>query len=131
MTLSIERIDHIVMTVNDIEQTIWFYCDVLGMEEIEFGDNRKALKFGNQKINLHEKTSELSPVADHPTPGSQDICLISSTSLNEIAVMLEKHGVAIEEGPVLRRGAQGEITSVYCRDPDGNLVEIANTGNHL
>ena len=131
MTLSIERIDHIVMTVNDIEQTIWFYGDVLGMEEIEFGDNRKALRFGNQKINLHEKTREISPVAEYPTPGSQDICLISSSPINEITAMLEKHGVAIEEGPVLRQGAQGEITSVYCRDPDGNLVEIANTGNHL
>jgi catechol 2,3-dioxygenase-like lactoylglutathione lyase family enzyme len=131
MTLCIERIDHIVMTVNDIEQTIWFYCDVLGMEEIEFGDNKKALGLGNQKINLHEKTRDLSPVAANPVPGSLDICLISSSPLDEISAILEKHGIEIEEGPVLRQGAQGEITSVYCRDPDGNLIEIANTGNHL
>jgi len=131
MSLSIDRIDHIVLTVKDIEQTIWFYCDVLGMEEMDFGDNRKALKFGNQKINLHSLTDNYSPVAQAPTPGSQDLCFVCDSPLNEVAAMLEKHGISIEQGPVARSGAQGDITSVYCRDPDGNLIEIANYGKHL
>ena len=126
MSLSIDRIDHIVLTVSDIEQTIWFYCDVLGMEEIEFGENRIALKFGNQKINLHSIDSDITPGAQYPTPGSTDICLISQTSIDEVAAMLEKHGIEIEEGPVTRSGATGKIISVYCRDPDGNLIEISN-----
>ena len=126
MTLSIDHIDHIVLTVNDIDQTIWFYCDVLGMEEVEFGENRIALKFGNQKINLHQIDSDISPVADQPTPGSQDICLISHSPIDEVASMLEKHGIPVEEGPVSRNGATGKIISVYCRDPDGNLIEISN-----
>jgi len=131
MSLSIQRIDHIVLTVKDVEQTIWFYCDVLGMEEIDFGENRKALKFGKQKINLHSLSDSFSPVAQIPTPGSQDICLICDADIDEVTAMLEKHGIPIEEGPVLRTGAQGEITSVYCRDPDGNLIEIANYGRHV
>jgi len=131
MSLSINRIDHIVLTVKDIDQTIWFYCDVLGMEEIEFGENRKALKFGKQKINLHPVSSDISPAAQSPMPGSQDICLICDSPIEEVAAMLEKHGIAVEEGPVTRTGAQGEITSVYCRDPDGNLLEISNYSNHL
>lgn len=126
MSLSIDRIDHIVLTVSDIDQTVWFYCDVLGMQEIEYGENRIALKFGNQKINLHLIGSDISPKADRPTSGSADICLISQTSLDEVAAMLEKHGIEIEEGPVTRSGATGKIVSVYCRDPDGNLIEISN-----
>ena len=126
MSLFIDRIDHIVLTVNDIDETIWFYCDVLGMQEIEYGENRIALKFGDQKINLHPIDSDISPTADRPTPGSTDICLISQTSLDEVAAMLEKHGIEIEEGPVTRSGATGKIVSVYCRDPDGNLIEISN-----
>lgn len=126
MSLAIDRIDHIVLTVTDIEQTVWFYCDVLGMEEVEFGENRIALKFGNQKINLHLVSSDLTPVADQPTPGSQDICLISSSSIDEVSAILEKHGIPVEQGPVSRTGALGKIISVYCRDPDGNLIEISN-----
>lgn len=131
MTLSIDRIDHLVLTVSDIDQTLWFYCDVLGMKEIDFGENRKAVKFGNQKINLHPLDNDITPKASHPAPGSADLCFISSDPVDEIAAILEKHGIAIELGPVLRQGTQGEITSVYCRDPDGNLVEIANEGNHI
>lgn len=126
MSLSIDRIDHIVLTVTDIEQTIWFYCDVLGMEEVEFAEDRIALKFGNQKINLHPLESDISPRAGRPTAGSVDICLISQTSIDEVMAMLEKHGIDIEEGPVTRTGATGKIISVYCRDPDGNLIEISN-----
>jgi catechol 2,3-dioxygenase-like lactoylglutathione lyase family enzyme len=129
MSITIDHIDHIVMTVNDIEQTIWFYCDVLGMKELDFDENRKALLFGNQKINLHTVNSDLSPVAKQPTPGSLDLCLISSSPIDEIAAMLQKHGIEVEKGPVKRQGAVGKIISVYCRDPDGNLVEISNNRN--
>lgn len=129
MSISIAHIDHIVMTVNDIEETIWFYCDVLGMKEIEFDEDRVALQFGNQKINLHQKSSEISPVAENPTPGSLDLCFISRTPVDEIVSLLLKHGVEIESGPVKRQGATGKIISVYCRDPDGNLVEISNSRN--
>lgn len=126
MSLSIDRIDHLVLTVSDIEQTLWFYCDVLGMEEVEFAEDRIAVKFGNQKINLHPVDSDITPSADRPTAGSADICLISQTAIDEVISMLEKHGIEIEEGPVTRSGATGKIISVYCRDPDGNLIEISN-----
>ena len=129
MSISITHIDHIVMTVNNIDETIWFYCDVLGMKEIEYDDERHAVQFGNQKINLHPKTNDISSTAEFPTPGSLDICFISNTPVDEVSSMLLKHGIDVEAGPVKRQGATGKIISVYCRDPDGNLVEISNSRN--
>jgi catechol 2,3-dioxygenase-like lactoylglutathione lyase family enzyme len=123
----IDSIDHIVLTVRDIDKTCEFYSRVLGMQVIAFGDNRKALYFGNQKINLHEVGGEFEPKAALPTAGSGDICLISSVPMAEILQHLHEQQVLIEEGPVPRTGASGSLISVYLRDPDGNLIEISNS----
>jgi len=131
MPISLERIDHIVITVNDIEKSIRFYCDVLGMQETNFGDNRKAVAFGNQKINLHPIANNISLTATSPSPGSVDICLVCSTPAEELVNELKRHGIAIEAGPVERQGAMGPMTSVYIRDPDGNLIELSNYDNQL
>jgi catechol 2,3-dioxygenase-like lactoylglutathione lyase family enzyme len=122
----IDRIDHLVLTVADIERTIAFYVDVLGMTEETFGSGRKALTFGESKINLHQRGQELEPKAAAPTPGSADLCLVAAEPIDDVLAELSAHGVAIEEGPVERTGARGPIVSVYLRDPDGNLVELAN-----
>ncbi|TBL75676.1 VOC family protein [Paenibacillus thalictri] len=124
--MKIDRLDHFVLTVGNIDKTVEFYTTVLGMEAVVFGQNRKALVFGRQKINLHEAGHEFKPHAEKPTPGSGDFCLISETPLHEVIQHLNSLGVPIEEGPVKRTGAVGEIGSVYVRDPDGNLVEISN-----
>jgi len=124
--MKISRIDHLVLTVQDIQQTCEFYAKVLGMEVITFSENRKALKFGQQKLNLHQVGHEFEPKAKHPTPGAIDLCLITDTPLQEIRVHLNNCGVIIESGIVPRTGAMGAIASLYIRDPDGNLVEIAN-----
>ena len=124
--MKIKSIDHIVLTVSDITQTCRFYTKILGMEEITFSNNRKALKFGSQKINLHLKGHEFDPKAKRPTPGSADICLIVETSLHEVINRLRKYGIQIEEGPLERTGAQRSLISIYIRDPDGNLVELSN-----
>ena len=121
----IERIDHFVLTVADIARTCAFYRDALGMEVVTFGAGRTALAFGRQKINLHQSGREFEPKARHPVAGSGDFCLIAARPLAEVAERLARHGVAIEQGPVARTGAAGPITSLYVRDPDGNLVEIA------
>jgi catechol 2,3-dioxygenase-like lactoylglutathione lyase family enzyme len=105
---------------------IRFYVDVLGMKEIDFGEGRKALAFGQQKINLHKKGAEVHPNAFAATSGSADICLIAATPIAQIIQELVDHGVTIELGPVERTGAMGKIESVYVRDPDQNLVEISN-----
>lgn len=123
--MKIDRIDHVVLTVASIRQTCEFYSKVLGMEVIEFGDGRKALGFGRQKINLHQKGGEFEPKALSPTPGSADFCLIASQPLADVISHLSACGVSVEEGPVARTGATGAISSVYLRDPDGNLVEIS------
>jgi catechol 2,3-dioxygenase-like lactoylglutathione lyase family enzyme len=122
----IDRIDHVVLTVDDIERTIGFYADVLGMTEVSFGSGRKALAFGSSKINLHQRGRELEPKAANPTPGSADLCLIADEPLEAVVADLAAHGVAIEEGQVSRTGARGSITSVYIRDPDRNLIELSN-----
>ncbi|WP_205620154.1 VOC family protein [Cohnella thermotolerans] len=122
----IEGLDHLVLTVRDIGRTVEWYRTVLGMEVVEFGGNRKALAFGRQKFNLHEAGKEFEPKAQTPLPGSEDFCLITKTPIEEVVRHLESVGVAIEEGPVERTGALGRILSVYVRDPDANLVEIAN-----
>ena len=124
--LGIERLDHLVLTVADIDRTCAFYCNILGFQLVTFGQGRKALAFGRQKINLHEAGQEFEPKAARPMPGSADLCLISSEPLDRITRHLQAAGVVIEEGPVRRTGATGPILSVYIRDPDGNLIEIAN-----
>jgi catechol 2,3-dioxygenase-like lactoylglutathione lyase family enzyme len=124
----IDRIDHFVLTVRDIAATADFYERVLGMRLVGFGDGRKALAFGRQKINLHEAGREFEPKAARPLPGSADFCLVAARPLEAVIAHLAACGVAIEEGPVPRTGATGPISSVYIRDPDGNLVEIASYG---
>jgi catechol 2,3-dioxygenase-like lactoylglutathione lyase family enzyme len=123
--MRIERIDHIVLTVRDLEKTCEFYSSVLGMEVITFQNGRKALGFGGHKINLHEAGREFEPRPEHPTPGSADICLIADVELEEVIDHLQFLGVRVVEGPVQRTGAKGPIDSVYIRDPDGNLIEIS------
>ena len=124
--ISISYIDHLVITVKDIPTTIEFYARVLGMQAIQFADNRTALKFGQQKINLHETGKELEPKAYAPTPGSADLCLITETELEQAMTYVRSCNVEIIEGPVERTGARGKLLSFYIRDPDLNLIEISN-----
>ena len=124
--MKIAGIDHIVLTVQDIATTVRFYESVLGMSKEVFGEGRVALKFGSQKINLHQYGNEFEPKAEVPTPGSEDLCFVSETGLPEAMEHVQKQGVVIIEGPVARTGAVGPITSFYFRDPDGNLIEVAN-----
>ena len=131
MTFSIDRIDHIVITVNDIEKTCRFYCDVLGMTETHYGDNRIALEFGKQKINVHPISNDITPTASKPVAGSVDICLVSDSSIDDVVNTLNHHGIPVEEGPVERQGALGKMSSVYIRDPDGNLIELCSYENPL
>jgi catechol 2,3-dioxygenase-like lactoylglutathione lyase family enzyme len=125
MAFTIEQIDHVVITVVNLNATIDFYTEVLGMEVVSF-DGRKALRFGEQKINLHQRGHEFSPKAAHPTPGSADLCFITLDSLEEVIEYLAALRIHIEEGPVERTGAVGKLRSVYIRDPDHNLIEISN-----
>ncbi len=122
----INRLDHLVLTVRDIEKTCAFYTAVLGMEVVTFGNGRKALAFGQQKINLHASGKEFTPHAKAPTPGSADLCFITDTPLASVIAELKQQQVNILEGPVERTGAQGKILSVYFRDPDENLIEVSN-----
>ncbi|MFI6786821.1 VOC family protein [Nonomuraea sp. NPDC050383] len=123
--MRIDRLDHLVLTVTDLEATVDFYSRVLGMEPVTFGQGRRALVFGRSKINLHEKGREFEPKAAHAVPGSADLCLISAVPLEQVMAELARHNVEIEEGPVRRTGALGPIDSVYLRDPDRNLLEIS------
>lgn len=123
-----DRLDHLVLTVADVERTVDFYARVLGMTPVTFGGGRRALAFGNQKINLHQAGHEFEPKAARPTPGSADLCFVSSVPLVEVMGHLAASGVDVEEGPVPRTGATGPIASVYFRDPDGNLIEVSNYG---
>ncbi|WP_244642670.1 VOC family protein [Phyllobacterium sp. 628] len=120
------HIDHLVLTVESIERTCTFYADALGMMVETFGQDRKALRFGNQKINLHQAGHEFEPKAKAPTPGSGDLCFITATPLESVIAHLGALDIVIEEGPVARTGATGPLRSIYIRDPDYNLVEIAN-----
>lgn len=124
--MKIDRLDHLVLTVRDIDATCDFYSRVLGMQVVTFGEGRKALTFGQQKINLHQEGREFEPKAARPTPGSADLCFITSEPLQAIIEHVRASGVEIVEGPVRRTGAVGPIESVYLRDPDGNLIEISN-----
>ncbi|HIC8754848.1 VOC family protein [Elizabethkingia anophelis] len=124
--MRITSIDHIVLTVADIEKTVQFYTEVLGFELVTFGDNRKALRFGNQKINLHQKGHEFEPKALYPTSSSADICFITETNVEDILKELRAKNIQITEGIVERTGALGKIHSVYLRDPDSKLIELSN-----
>jgi catechol 2,3-dioxygenase-like lactoylglutathione lyase family enzyme len=124
--IRIDRLDHLVLTVADIAITCDFYARILGMSVETFAEGRKALKFGRQKINLHQVGREFDPKASHPTAGSGDLCFIAETTLADVITHLQASGVAIEEGPVERTGATGRLRSVYFRDPDGNLLEVSN-----
>ncbi len=124
--MEVDRIDHVVMTVRDIDATCAFYSRVLGMTAVTFGEGRRAVTFGSQKFNLHQAGHEFEPKAQHPAPGSLDFCLIAATSLDKVIVHLADCNVPIVEGPVAKTGALGPMRSIYFRDPDGNLVEVSN-----
>jgi catechol 2,3-dioxygenase-like lactoylglutathione lyase family enzyme len=124
--LTIDHLDHVVLTVEDIDATLSFYSKVLGMVPITFGEGRKALAFGAQKINLHHAGREFLPRAKRPTPGSADVCFITTMPLDVAMLHVRSCGVTIEEGPVDKTGATGPIRSFYFRDPDGNLLEVSN-----
>jgi len=122
----VNRLDHLVLTVKDIDASIAFYTKVMGMAVETFGAGRKALVFGQQKINLHAADNPLKPHAKHPAPGTADLCFITETPLEDVINHLNSLNIHIDEGPVPRTGALGPITSVYIRDPDSNLIEISN-----
>ena len=121
-----DRLDHLVLTVRNIETTCKFYSIVLAMEVVTFENGRKALSFGSQKINLHEAGKEFEPKASRPTPGSADLCFTTTTPIDQVIRRLELSKVRILEGPVKRTGALGQVISVYFRDPDLNLIEVSN-----
>lgn len=126
----ITSLDHLVLTVSDMAISVAFYRDILGMQALEFeaadGSRRRALAFGAQKINLHPAQTPFTPHAAQPRAGSADLCFLSSTPLDAWLVYLKASGQTVLEGPVQRSGALGPIVSLYIRDPDGNLLEIAN-----
>lgn len=124
-----ESIDHIVLTVADIERAMAFYERALGLQRELFagpgGEPRYALRFGRQKINLQDGDTVTPTKAARPTPGAGDFCVLAAVPLDRVRAHLEREGIPLEAGPVARRGAQGPLTSLYFRDPDGNLVEVA------
>ena len=124
--MQIKSLDHLVLTVKDINKAVEFYVNVLGMEKEIFKANRVALKFGQQKINLHELGNEFEPKAKNVHVGSADLCFITDTVLDVVIEHMNSFNIKIEEGPLLRTGAMGVINSVYIRDPDQNLIEISN-----
>jgi len=125
VSVRIDRLDHLVLTVASIDKSCDFYARVLGMHVSRFGEGRTALKFGRQKINLHEVGKEFEPRAARATAGSGDLCLVSATPLDDVILHLNECGVTIIEGPIAKTGATGPIRSVYFRDPDGNLIEVS------
>ena len=122
----VRAIDHFVLTCGDVEATVAFYERALGMTAETFAGGRRALSFGAQKINLHQSGAEFSPRAERPVPGAGDFCLLSDTPVAEVAAHLATLGIEVIEGPVAKTGATGPLTSIYFRDPDGNLVEVSN-----
>ena len=119
-------LDHLVLTVTDLDQASGFYHRVLGMRPVTFGARRRALEFGTSKINLHRAGQEITPHAARPLPGSADLCLITTTPPGQVLAHLDAQQVSVEDGPVPRTGARGPVTSIYIRDPDSNLIEIAS-----
>jgi len=124
----IKSLDHLVLTTRDAEKCIDFYTRVLGMKLERFGQGRLALRFGTQKINLHDQSTVTDNYAAHPTPGSLDVCFLADRPLDEVIAQLRAAGVPIELGPVMRTGACFALRSIYVRDPDQNLVEISEPG---
>ncbi|TMD62858.1 MAG: VOC family protein [Chloroflexi bacterium] len=124
--MQIDRLDHLVLTVQDIQTTCEFYSRVLGMRVVTFAEERKALQFGNQKINLHQKGKEIDPKAQRPTPGSADLCFLTLLPLEQVMAHLQSCNVSLLLGPVERTGATKSLVSLYFRDPDGNLLEVSN-----
>ena len=124
--MKIASLDHLVLTVRNIEASVEFYTSVMGMELSVFGNNRKALSFGSQKINLHQFQNEFEPKAQTPTPGSADLCFLTQTPIHDVISELQTKHITILEGPIQRTGATGAILSVYFRDPDQNLIEVSN-----
>jgi catechol 2,3-dioxygenase-like lactoylglutathione lyase family enzyme len=126
VTFAVDRIDHVVLNCRDVEQTIDWYVRVLGMRREVFGENRIALVFGDQKINVRPSGAPNWATGAVDAPGSLDLCFIAEMSPEDVGAHLRACGVAISEGPVAKTGAQGPMTSHYCRDPDGNLIEVAS-----
>lgn len=126
MSVTISHLDHLVLTVRDMDATCAFYRRVLGMEPRQFAPDRTALFFGSQKINLHAADHPIDPNVRHATPGSADLCFITATPIEDVARHLEREGVAIITGPGERAGARSRLMSVYFYDPDENLIEVAN-----
>jgi len=126
MGITISHLDHLVLTVRDIERTCVFYERALGMERRSFGEGRVALFFGQQKINLHAADRPIDPNVRHVTPGSADLCFITTAPIAEAKAHLESVGVRIVTGPAERAGARARLMSVYFYDPDENLIEVAN-----
>jgi len=124
--MHVDGIDHLVLTVRNVDATCAFYAKALGMNVVTFGGGRKALSFGAQKINLHQCGNEFEPKAQQPTPGSADVCFVTSVPLPDVISHLASCGVVVLEGPIKRTGAKGPIMSVYFRDPDMNLIEVSN-----
>jgi catechol 2,3-dioxygenase-like lactoylglutathione lyase family enzyme len=122
----IDRLDHLVLTVADLDVTTSFYTRVLGMTATTFADGRRAVAFGRGKINLHQAGHEYEPKAAAAAPGTADLCFITEQPLSTVIEELRAAAVPIEEGPVERTGAAGRLLSVYLRDPDQNLIEISN-----
>lgn len=127
--MHITSLDHLVLTVGSIDETITFYERVMGMTAETFAGGRRALQFGTQKINLHPAGNEFEPKANTPLPGSADLCFIAEGSIGDVIAHLKSCGVEIIEGPGPRTGARGQITSVYFRDPDQNLIEVSVYGS--
>jgi catechol 2,3-dioxygenase-like lactoylglutathione lyase family enzyme len=124
--MRVRAIDHVVLTVRDVERTLSFYERALGMTPVSFGEGRRALAFGDQKLNLHQAGREFEPKAAAPTPGAIDLCFLTDEPLEHVIAHLRDAGVAIELGPVAKTGARSALRSIYFRDPDGNLIEVAN-----
>lgn len=125
MNIKISHIDHVFMTVKDIEATCRFYLDILGIPSITYKETRKSLWLGDQKINLHPHGGEYTPHANVTSPGTLDLCFITENTINDVTAHLNAHNIPIEEGPVETHGARGKMCSVYFRDPDLNLIEVA------
>ena len=124
--MQIDSLDHLVLTVQNIQPTCEFYSRVWGMQVITFDEGLKALRFGSQKINLHERGKELDPKTQRPTPGSADLCFLTSMPLEQVITHLHSCHVAVLLGPVKQTGATTSLVSLYFRDPDGNLLEVSN-----
>jgi len=128
--ITISSLDHLVLTTRSISDTIAFY-EILGMSAITFSEGRRALIFGQQKINLHEHQNEFEPKAANPMPGSADLCFLVAQPVSEVKVFLKENNIEVIDGPVERTGAQSKIVSIYIRDPDQNLIELSNAKSYV